>query len=117
MADNQGTALVRVLSGTARAKIEFAPRPEFGQLPIRLQPLGDGILVLGSNEPIALHSPGVDWDIVSDGGNEVAKATVDLSAMGGSAVLELRLGTSSVDANPIVVNKRQAVAEQRSLDW
>ena len=62
LVDNQGTVLMRVLSGTARAKIEFVPRPEFGQLPIRLQPLGDGLLVLGSSEPIALHSPGIDWD-------------------------------------------------------
>src|SRR5262249_10096043 len=81
LSNNHGTALIRVLSGTARAKVEFAPRPEFGQLPIRLQPLGEGLLVLGSSEPIALHSPGVEWDIVSDGGNEIARATVDLSAM------------------------------------
>ncbi len=117
LSDNQGTALVRVLTGTARAKIEFAPRPEFGQLPIRLQPLGDGLLVLGSSEPIALHSPGVDWDIVDDGANEIARATINLSAMGGQAVLELRLGTSNLDAHPLTAGKRQAVSEQRSQEW
>jgi trehalose-phosphatase len=117
LSDSHGTALIRILSGTARAKIEFAPRPEFGQLPIRLQPLGDGLLVLGSSEPIALHSPRVDWDIVSDGGNEVARATVDLSALGGSAVLELRLGTSNVEPHPINAGKRQEVTEQRAHDW
>jgi GH15 family glucan-1,4-alpha-glucosidase len=117
VSDNQGTALIRVLSGTARAKVEFAPRPEFGQLPIRLQPLGDGLLVLGSSEPIALYSPGVDWDIVADGGNEVARAVVDLAAMGGSAVLDLRLGTASVEAHPVDADKRQAVAEERSREW
>jgi trehalose-phosphatase len=117
VSDNQGTALIRVLSGTARARVEFAPRPEFGQLPIRLQPLGDGLLVLGSNEPIALYSPGVEWDIVGDGGNEVARAIVDLSALGGTAVLELRLGTADVDAHPVDADKRRAIAEERSLDW
>jgi trehalose-phosphatase len=117
MSDSHGTALIRVLSGTARAKVEFAPRPEFGQLPIRLQPLGDGLLVLGSSEPIALHSPGVEWDIVSDGGNEVARAVVDLSALGGSALLELRLGTSNVEPHPINANKRQEVTEQRAQEW
>src|SRR6266498_3951381 len=117
LSDNQGTALVRVLTGTARAKIEFAPRPEFGQLPIRLQPLGDGLLVLGSSEPIALHSPGVDWDIVDDGANEIARATINLSAMGGQAVLELRLGTSNLDAHPLTAGNRQAVSEQRSQEW
>ncbi|GAA1794349.1 trehalose-phosphatase [Planosporangium flavigriseum] len=117
LSDNQGTALIRVLSGTARAKIVFAPRPEFGQLPIRLQPLGDGLLVLGSNEPIALYSPGVDWDIVTDSGNEVGRAFVDLSAMGGSAVLELRLGTADVEAHPVDADKRRTLAEEQSRDW
>jgi pentatricopeptide repeat protein len=117
LSDSQGTALMRVLTGTARAKIEFAPRPEFGQLPIRLQPLGDGLLVLGSNEPICLHSPGIDWDIVNDGGNEVARASVDLSAMGGQAVLELRLGSSDVDAHPFSAGKRREITEQRSQEW
>ncbi len=117
MSDSHGTALIRVLSGTSRAKVEFAPRPEFGQLPIRLQPLGDGLLVLGSSEPIALHAPGIEWDIASDGGNEVARAVVDLSALGGSAVLELRLGTSNVEPHPINASKRQEVTEQRAQEW
>jgi trehalose-phosphatase len=117
VADNQGTALVRVLSGTARAKVEFAPRPEFGQLPIRLQPLGDGLLVLGSSEPISLHSPGVEWDIEADGGNEVARAVIDLAAMGGQAVLELRLGTANVEAHPVNAGKRREVSEQGWHDW
>src|SRR6185436_13981331 len=34
--------LVRVLTGSSRARLEFAPRPEFGQVPIGLQPLGEG---------------------------------------------------------------------------
>ncbi|GII24559.1 trehalose-phosphatase [Planosporangium mesophilum] len=117
VSDNQGTALIRVLTGTARAKVEFAPRPEFGQLPIRLQPLGDGLLVLGSSEPIALYSPGIEWDIVADGGNEVARATVDLSAIGGSTVLELRLGTANLDPHPVDADKRQVIAEQDSQEW
>jgi trehalose-phosphatase len=117
LSGNHGTALIRVLSGTARAKVEFAPRPEFGQLPIRLQPLGEGLLVLGSSEPIALHSPGVEWDIAGDGGNEIARATIDLSATGGSSALELRLGTSNVSAYPILAGKRQEVTEQRSQEW
>ena len=114
---SQGTALIRVLSGTARAKVEFAPRPEFGQLPIRLQPLGDGLLVLGSNEPIALYSPGVDWDISSDPGGEIARAVIDLAKLGGTAVLELRLGTQSLDAHALSPGKRQETAEQRWQDW
>ncbi len=62
------STLVRVLTGTGRARLEFAPRPEFGQVAVQLQPLGDGLLVLGSNEPVALYSPGVEWDVNDDGG-------------------------------------------------
>ena len=35
--DNEGrTSLIRVLSGTGRARVEFAPRPEFGQVQCRV---------------------------------------------------------------------------------
>ena len=74
------STLVRVLSGNGVARLEFAPRPEFGQVPIRLQPLGDGLLVLGYNEPITLYAPGVEWDVFEDGGHDTARAVVDLSA-------------------------------------
>ena len=74
------STLVRLLTGTGRVRLEFAPRPEFGQVPVRLQPIGDGLLVLGSNEPIALYSPGVEWEIVDDGGHDTARAVVDLAA-------------------------------------
>src|SRR5690606_4378078 len=88
----ESTTLVRVLEGTAKARVEFAPRPEFGQVQIRLQPVGDRLLVLGSNEPIELRSPGVEWDIYDDGGQDSARATVDLAALGGRLELELRCG-------------------------
>src|SRR6266498_795426 len=53
------STLVRVVTGSGKVRVEFAPRPEFGQLPIRLQPLaGDGLLVLGSNERTALAGVG-----------------------------------------------------------
>ena len=85
-----------MLTGSGRARIEFAPRPEFGQVAVALQPLGDGLLVLGSNEPIALHSPGVEWSIVDEGEHETARAIVDLDALGGRCELELRFGTTSL---------------------
>ncbi|MBX6357703.1 MAG: trehalose-phosphatase [Micromonosporaceae bacterium] len=111
------STLVRVLTGTARARLEFAPRPEFGQVSIRLQPLGDGVLVLGANEPIALLAPGVEWDIVSDGSQETARAEVDLAALGGSLTLELRFGTDSIEPSALPVGQRQAAAEQPWQDW
>jgi trehalose-phosphatase len=111
------TTLVRSLTGTARAAIDFSPRPEYGQVRISLQPLGDGLLVLGSNEPISLYSPGVDWEISSDGSNDSARAIVDLSAMGGRCELELRCGSHSLQAAGEPLDVRQARVEQGWKEW
>jgi trehalose-phosphatase len=111
------STLVRVLTGTGQARLEFAPRPEFGQVPIQLQPLGDGLLVLGANEPMALYAPGVDWDIEADGGHEAARAVVDLARIGGQLVIELRFGTDSVLHPALTTAERQAAAERPWQEW
>jgi trehalose-phosphatase len=111
------STLVRVLSGQVRAGLEFAPRPEYGQVGIRLQPLGDGLLMLGSSEPVALYSPGVEWDVVDDSGYDTARAVVDLAALGGSVTLELRLGSHSLDPHPTVVAARQGESERPWREW
>ena len=113
------TSLVRVLTGSTTVALEFAPRPEFGQVPIRLQPLGDGLLVLGSNEPVTLISPGVDWDIVDDGGHDTARATVDLNAAGGTVVVEVRCGgnTSHDMLSAAAVARRQEESEEPWRQW
>jgi trehalose-phosphatase len=112
-----GNSLVRVLTGSVRAVLDFAPRPEFGQVAIRLQPLGDGLVVLGSAEPMVLYSPGIEWNVIDDGGTDSARATVDLAAAGGTVVLELRLGSTSVDAHEIALADRQGATERRWNDW
>jgi trehalose 6-phosphate phosphatase len=115
---NTGSSLIRVLSGSATARVDFVPRPEFGQVYVRLQPLGDdGLLVLGSNEPIVLYSPGVEWDISSDGLSDSARAIVDLNAAGGTAMLELRLGTNSIEPPRASVSERQAAMETAWREW
>ncbi|MDG4829100.1 trehalose-phosphatase [Solwaraspora sp. WMMD1047] len=111
------STLIRVLTGSGRVRLDFAPRPEFGQVAVQLQPLGDGLLVLGSNEPIALYSPGVEWEVVADGGYEAARAVVDLAAAGGSVTLELRFGSHSLDHHRVPVHDRQLAAEQPWREW
>jgi trehalose-phosphatase len=114
----EGTWLVRILQGGGRARLEFAPRPEFGQVQIRLQPLGNKLLVLGSNEPIELHSPGVEWDIFDEAGHDSARAVVDLAALGGKLVLELRCGVP--EAPPLrseTVSARLTSAEAHWQTW
>ena len=108
------STLVRSLSGTGRVTVEFAPRPDFGQVPATMQPLGDGLLVLGSAEPVALYSPGVEWDVVLDGGFQTARATIDLA---GTLTLELRFGTHALDHPTVDLHARQAMVEQPSRDW
>ncbi|BCB87324.1 trehalose-phosphatase [Phytohabitans suffuscus] len=111
------STLVRVLAGHGRARLEFAPRPEFGQVGIRLQHLGDGLLVLGSSEPVALFSPGVEWDVATDGGYDTARAVVDLTAAGGQVALELRFGSHSLEHQPVPLSDRQAEAERPWREW
>ncbi|HEY0698687.1 MAG TPA: trehalose-phosphatase [Micromonospora sp.] len=111
------STLVRALSGSGRVRLEFAPRPEFGQVPVQLQPLGDGLLVLGSNEPVVLYSPGVEWKVVEESGYETASAVVDLSAIGGTLTLELRFGSHSLEHHRLSVHERQALAEQPWQEW
>jgi trehalose-phosphatase len=115
--DGGCSTLVRVLSGSGVARVEFAPRPEFGQVAIRLQPLGDGLLVLGCNEPIVLFAPGLEWDVFDDGGHDSARAVVDLAAAGGRVAIELRFGSQSVDPHPDTIDDRRLQAEQPWADW
>jgi trehalose-phosphatase len=111
------STLVRVLSGSGVARLEFAPRPEFGQVAIRLQPLGEGLLVLGCNEPIVLFAAGVEWEVFDDGGHDTARAVVDLSAAEGRIVIELRFGSQNIDPHPGSIDGRQLQAEQPWADW
>jgi hypothetical protein len=114
----EGTCLVRILDGSVRTRLEFAPRPEFGQVQIGLQPLGEGLLVLGSNEPVMLHSPDVDWEIFDDGGHATARAVVDLAALDGPLVLELRCGPpDAMNADGVGVQDRLAAAEKPWQSW
>jgi trehalose 6-phosphate phosphatase len=106
------TDLIRVVSGTAPAVIEFAPRPDFGQVSTRLQSVGDGLLVAGTSDPIALRSPGVAWEIVSDAGSEWGRAVVK-SGPGQPVVLELRCGTDDLSPHHIPEPRRR----QLSAAW
>ncbi|MCY7303804.1 MAG: trehalose-phosphatase [Thermoleophilia bacterium] len=111
------STMVRVLTGTGTVSVEFAPRPEFGQVPITLQPLEDGLLVLGSNEPITLFARGVEWEVRDDGGHDTARAVVDLAAQGGRAVIELRFGSENCATHPSDITERQARAEDPWSEW
>lgn len=88
------TDLIRVLEGSGRAVLEFAPRVNFGRTRTILSARPDGLIVEGGQDPMALRSPGVAWHVVESGLHHTAVADVELSP-GSPLVLELRSGTQS----------------------
>ena len=77
------SSLIRVLSGTGRAGIEFAPRPEFGQVSrSQLEPLGDGCWCSAPTSRSRCTRPGWSGSIVDEGGHDTAHAVVDLRSAG-----------------------------------
>ncbi|GAA2337085.1 trehalose-phosphatase [Saccharopolyspora halophila] len=112
--DSHRTDLVRTINGGTDVEIEFAPRPEFGQVPVRLTPEADGLRVQGTSEPMVLYSPGVSWEISSDGMHESATAVLELIE-GQPVVLELRAGTEDLTASDEPA--RRAAAESYWSDW
>jgi trehalose 6-phosphate phosphatase len=110
------TDLIRVISGTAPAVVDFAPRREFGQVVTRLQPAPGGLLVTGAADPMVLRSPGTAWEIVSDGEHESGRAVVQPST-DRPVVLELRCGTDDGSAHPLPESRRRASSSAHWSGW
>lgn len=113
--DTGRTDLTRVISGRATAVVTFAPRPEFGQGQVILETVDDGLRVHGFNEPFVLRSPGVHWDITSEGVHHTAHAVVDPTV--GDITLELRCGTDDLGSHPVSEVERRAHAEAYWWQW
>jgi trehalose 6-phosphate phosphatase len=110
------TDLIRVISGSAPAVVEFAPRLEFGQVATRLQLVPGGLLVTGAADPMVLRSPGMVWEIVSDGEHESGRAVVQPSP-GRPVALELRCGTDDVSAHPLLESQRRELSGTHWSQW
>jgi trehalose 6-phosphate phosphatase len=100
------TDLVRVIEGTGRVRITFAPRLSFGEVETRLRVAPRGIEVQGAIEPCVLYAPGVEWTVRREGPNDMALAEVELGAK--PLVLELRYGTANLAAAKASEAKRRA---------
>ncbi|GAA5048399.1 trehalose-phosphatase [Nocardia callitridis] len=109
------TDLTRVITGDARAVVTFAPRPEFGQVPVTINADTMGLRVLGTNDPMVLRSPGLDWEITSDGTHDSARAVINPS--NGPVVLELRCGTADLEPAQTAEPERRKLAEEYWLHW
>jgi trehalose-phosphatase len=107
--------LVRVLSGRGRARIEFAPRLDFGRVPTRLEVRPDGVAVLGTPDLMVLRAPGVSWHLEPDGNHETAVGTVELGDT--DVVLELRAGTGTLRADARAEIDRRDDTERWWSGW
>src|SRR5699024_3186350 len=94
--DSQDTVLVRVLTGTAPAEIRFAPRLDYGAAPTALDLDGGIVRVDNTSEPMELHAPGVDFEIIEENGSHTAVArVVPADLPGGELVLAFACGGAS----------------------
>lgn len=106
--------LIRVLEGSGRAKIIFAPRLDFGRVVTKLIVKDNSIEVDGSADSMTLFSPGVSWSIRQDGRHDIAEAIVDTSS---KCVLELRYGSPSTRPNPQSETQRRSATEHFWRSW
>ncbi|HEX3787671.1 MAG TPA: trehalose-phosphatase [Pseudonocardiaceae bacterium] len=114
--ESHRTDLTRVVTGSTRAKVTFAPRPEFGQVGVKLVVEEDGLRVMGTGDPVVLRAPGLAWEISSDGMHDSAQTVLDL-VEGQPVVLELRCGTTDLDEHPVAEPQRRVAAGQYWSDW
>ena len=109
------TDLVRVLEGTGVARVEFAPRLDFGRFPTQLDVRDGGLEVVNAADLVVLRSPGVEWTIEDVGAHQTAVANVDLSQ--GAITLELRCGTGSLRPDRTDELDRRTATASFWADW
>ncbi len=109
------TDLVRVIDGDGFARIEFAPRLDFGRFPTQLEVREGGLEVVNAADLVVLRSPGVEWHIEDAGIHQTAWADVELTA--GPITLELRCGTASMRPDRSDEPSRRASTSTYWTDW
>ena len=111
-----GTVLVRAIKSRVPIRVVFSPRPEFGQVPIRIEVEPDGLRVTGAAEPLVLRAPGFTWDIHQEGAQQTAVGTLLVDVQRTQpvySVLELRLGADLLSPHPLEETARR----RRTLDY
>jgi len=107
--------LIRIVEGTGRVALEFAPRLDFGRAPTRLRRHENGLVIEGAVEPIVLRSPRVDWVVQPVGNHHSAHAVVDLD--GSRLVLDLRYGTGSLEDTERSGPERRDLTDEYWRNW
>jgi trehalose-phosphatase len=109
--------LLRILRGRGRARLEIAPRLDFGRMPARIEVEPDGLRVVGGPDPIVLRAPGVAWTLREEGGRTVALAEVELEGPDGELALELRYGTADLGPTHLLPRERAAATAAYWSRW
>ncbi|WP_235006590.1 trehalase-like domain-containing protein, partial [Nocardiopsis sp. JB363] len=110
------TDLIRVVEGSTPVAVEFAPRPDFGRAPVRIVVEDDGLRVHGTDYPLVLRAPGVEWRIEREGGQDTARATIHPEP-GERIVFELRCGSDLLTCHPTPEPRRRAHTEHEWSAW
>ena len=103
--------LIRVIAGDAPVTLSFAPRPQFGAVPVGLQATDRGIRVTGSAGPLVLVAPDLEWKISYVGAHPTATAVIDPA--GGEFVVELRAGSDDMADADMPESERRAFTHER----
>ncbi|MBL8843676.1 MAG: trehalose-phosphatase [Planctomycetes bacterium] len=104
--------LLRVIEGSGRVRIAFAPAVSFGRAPTRLVAADEGLVIEGVRESCVLRAPGIRFDVRSAGRHDVAVAEFELGRE--PVVLELRYGTRALVAAPDSEPRRR---ERTAAHW
>lgn len=111
------TRLIRAVHARVPVRIIFAPRPEFGQVAVRLEVTADGVRVMGGAEPIVLRCPEATWEISHDGVHETAIGTLMPTAQLREFTVELRTGTDDLSMHRLPESQRRTLTEDHWRDW
>lgn len=106
------TDLVRVIEGSGRVRVVFAPRLDFGRTETRLSVSERGVAVEGSVDSIVLLSQGISWRLADEGRHQSAVAEFSMTNL--PVVLELRYGTASFET---VTRPERHRREQTGRFW
>ncbi|MFT4245010.1 MAG: trehalose-phosphatase [Micrococcaceae bacterium] len=109
------TSLVRVLEGSTKVRVTYAPRPDYSAAPFNLVAEGSAVYLNGVGEKIDLFASRGEFQILEHGLQANAILEVDLSE--GPVVLNLRMGQFEDD--PKFENEpkaRKAIMED-GINW
>jgi trehalose 6-phosphate phosphatase len=107
--------LVRLIEGSGRAIVEFAPRLDYGRAETRMSLRDGGLSINETHDPIVLSSPGVQWELLEHGRHHVARAEIDLDK--GPCTLTLRFGTGTLRQTATTPHDQMKLTDRYWSAW